>query len=144
MRRVGGLKNIVFPKLPLKTAVFRGSLYIISFAKYSSNFIFISIIFVYSENIRRFRLSKKLTQERLAERAGITSAYISEIENQKKVGKFETIASLANALEVEPYELFLELGTVQAYNDKRTKALMNRLRNNFNELVDTIEEFLTE
>ena len=99
---------------------------------------------LYSENIRRFRLSKKLTQERLAERAGITSAYVSEIENQKKVGKFETIASLANALEVEPYELFLESGSVQAYNDKRTKALMNRLRNNFNELVDTIEEFLTE
>ena len=102
------------------------------------------MIRLYSENIRRFRLSKKLTQERLAERAGITSAYISEIENQKKVGKFETIASLANALEVEPYELFLEPGTVQAYNGKRTKALMNRLRNNFNELVDTIEEFLTE
>ena len=100
------------------------------------------LIRLYSENIRRFRLSKKLTQERLAERAGITSAYISEIENQKKVGKFETIASLA--LEVEPYELFLESGSVQAYNDKRTKALMNRLRNNFNELVDTIEEFLTE
>ena len=102
------------------------------------------LIRLYSENIRRFRLSKKLTQERLAERAGITSAYISEIENQKKVGKFETIASLANALEVEPYELFLEPGTVQAYNGKRTKALMTRLRNNFNELVDTIEEFLTE
>ena len=102
------------------------------------------LIRLYSENIRRFRLSKKLTQERLAERAGITSAYISEIENQKKVGKFETIASLANALEVEQYELFLESGSVQAYNDKRTKALMNRLRNNFNELVDTIEEFLTE
>ena len=39
------------------------------------------LIQLYSENIRRFRLSKKLTQERLAERAGITSAYISEIEN---------------------------------------------------------------
>ena len=42
------------------------------------------LIRLYSENIRRFRLSKKLTQERLAERAGITSAYVSEIENRKK------------------------------------------------------------
>ena len=41
----------------------------------------IELIKLYSENIKRLRLSKKLTQERLAERAGITSAYISEIEN---------------------------------------------------------------
>lgn len=85
-----------------------------------------------------------MTQERLAERAGITSAYISEIENQKKVGKFETIASIAEALEVEPYELFLPAGDILSYNSKRTRLLMNRLRNNFNDLVDTIEEFLTE
>lgn len=102
------------------------------------------LIQLYSENIRRFRLSKKLTQERLAERAGITSAYISEIENQKKVGKFETIASIAAALEVEPYELFLPAGDIPSYNSKRTRLLMNRLRNNFSDLVDTIEEFLVE
>ena len=104
----------------------------------------IELIKLYSENIKRLRLSKKLTQERLAERAGITSAYISEIENQKKIGKVETIASIAAALDVEPYELFLPVGAMPSYNGKRTKALMNRLRNNFNDLVDTIEEFLAE
>ena len=102
------------------------------------------LIKLYSENIKRLRLSKKLTQERLAERAGITSAYISEIENQKKIGKFEIIASIAAALEVEPYELFLPVGAMQSYNSKRTRVLMNRLRNNFSDLVDTIEEFLVE
>ena len=85
-----------------------------------------------------------MTQERLAERAGITSAYISEIENQKKVGKFETIASIASALEVEPYELFLPAGAMLPYNGKRTRVLMNRLRNNFSEIVNTLEEFLAE
>ena len=104
----------------------------------------IELVQLYSENIKRLRLSKKLTQERLAERAGITSSYISEIENQKKIGKFETIAAIAAALEVEPYELFLPVGAMPSYNGKRTKALMNRLRNNFNDLVDTIEEFLAE
>lgn len=104
----------------------------------------LELIQLYSENIKRLRLSKKLTQERLAERVGITSSYISEIENQKKIGKFETIASIAAALEVEPYELFLPSGTMPSYNSKRTRILMNRLRNNFNDLVDTIEEFLAE
>ena len=104
----------------------------------------IELIKLYSENIKRLRLSKKLTQERLAERAGITSAYISEIENQKKIGKFETIASIAAALDVEPYELFLPVGAIPSYNGKRTKSLMNRLLNNINDHEDTIEEFLSE
>ncbi len=99
---------------------------------------------LYSENIRRIRQAKNLSQEKLAELANVSPPYISEIENQKKVGKFETIAAIANALEVEPYELFLPAGSAITHNERRTKDLMKRLRNNFSELVDTMEEFLSE
>jgi transcriptional regulator with XRE-family HTH domain len=99
---------------------------------------------LYAENIKRIRLEKNLSQEELAEKADISSAYVSEIENQKKIGKFETIASLADALEVEPYELFLPVGKSVSYDSRRAKSLMNRLRMNFSELVDTMEEFLAE
>ncbi|MDD7417236.1 MAG: hypothetical protein SPI86_08460 [Treponemataceae bacterium] len=51
---------------------------------------------------------------------------------------------LANALEVEPYELFLPQGSAISHNERRTKELMKRLRTNFSELVDTMEEFLAE
>ena len=97
---------------------------------------------LYAENIKRIRLLKNLSQENLAELANVSSAYISEIENQKKIGKFETIAAIANALEVEPYELFLPAGSVISHNERRTKDLMKRLRANFSELVDTMEDFL--
>lgn len=99
---------------------------------------------LYSENIKRIRLEKNLSQEKLAELADVSSPYISEIENQKKVGKFETIAALSNALGVEPYELFLPVGSVISHNERRTKDLMKRLRSNFSELVDTMESFLAE
>ena len=99
---------------------------------------------LYSENIKRIRLLKGLSQEKLAELSKVSPPYISEIENQKKVGKFETIASIANALEVEPYELFLPTGTVINHNEKRTKDLMKRLRANVNDMLDTMEDFLSE
>ena len=47
-------------------------------------------------------------------------------------------------LEVEPYELFLPAGAMHSYNGKRARVLMKRLRNNFSDLVDAIEEFLAE
>lgn len=99
---------------------------------------------LYVDNIKRIRLSKNLSQENLAELANVSSAYISEIENQKKIGKFETIAAIANALGVDPYELFLPQGSVISHNERRTQDLMKRLRSNFSELVDTMEEFLKE
>lgn len=99
---------------------------------------------LYAENIRRIRLAKNLSQEKLAELAKVSPPYISEIENQKKVGKFNTIAAIANALGVEPYELFLPVGRTIGHNERRTKDLMKRLRANFGELVDTMEAFLAE
>ena len=98
---------------------------------------------IYAENIRRIRILKGLSQEQLADLSQVTPPYISEIENQRKIGSFETIAAIANALEVEPYELFLPQG-ISSTNEKRTKDLMKRLRANFSELVDTMEDFLAD
>lgn len=97
---------------------------------------------LYIENIKRIRTEKKLSQEKLAELSNLSSPFISDIENGKKWGSFETLVSIANALEVEPYELLLPPRTNVSYDTKRTQELMKRLRSNFSELVDTMEEFL--
>jgi hypothetical protein len=57
-------------------------------------------------------------------------------------GGGKKIFSLANALEVQPYELLLPPQTSISYDTKRTKDLMNRLRKNLGEVVDTLEDFL--
>lgn len=97
---------------------------------------------VYMANLKTLRTQKKLSQAEISEKVHITEKFYSDIETGRKWGSFETIVDLANAFGVEPYELFLPAGSVISHNERRTKDLMKRLRANFSELVDTMEEFL--
>ncbi len=60
------------------------------------------------ENIKKYRLSKKLTQEKLSEISGISSDYLSEIERGKKLPSLKRLFAIANALNIEFYKLFIE------------------------------------
>ena len=97
---------------------------------------------VYTANLRTLRTQKKLSQAEISEKVHITEKFYSDLETGRKWASFETIVDLANAFGVEPYELFLPAGSVISHNERRTKDLMKRLRANFSELVDTMEEFL--
>ena len=99
---------------------------------------------VYTANLRTLRTQKKLSQAEISEKVHITEKFYSDLETGRKWGSFETIVDLANAFEVEPYEVFLPAGSVISHNERRTKDLMKRLRANFSELVDTMEEFLKD
>lgn len=50
--------------------------------------------------IRQFRQAKKLRQEDLAERAGLSVNYVGALERGEKVPSLETFVCLANALEI--------------------------------------------
>lgn len=99
---------------------------------------------VYTANLRTLRTQKKLSQAEISEKVHITEKFYSDLETGRKWGSFETIVDLANAFGVEPYELFLPAGSVISHNERRTKELMKRLRANFSELVDTMEDFLKD
>ena len=77
----------------------------------------------------------------LSEKVGITEKFYNDIETGRKWGSFDTIVDIANALQIEPYELFLPSGSLITHDEKRIQALMKKLRNNFSDLVDTMEEF---
>ncbi len=99
---------------------------------------------VYMANLKTLRTQKKLSQAEISDKVHITEKFYSDLETGRKWGSFETIVDLANAFGVEPYELFLPAGSVISHNERRTKDLMKRLRANFSELVDTMEEFLKD
>ncbi len=99
---------------------------------------------VYTANLKRLRTEKKFSQAEISEKVDITEKFYSDLETGRRWGSFETIVDLANAFGVEPYELFLPAGSVISHNERRTKDLMKRLRSNFSELVDTMEEFLAD
>ena len=60
-----------------------------------------------SNPVRILRKHRGLTQANLATQAGITQAFLSEIERGRKVGTTETLKSLAKALAV-PLSVLVE------------------------------------
>ncbi len=62
------------------------------------------------KNIKKYRLEKKYSQQNLADEAGITRQYITDIENPNR-NKHVTIAILgriADALQVDITKFFIE------------------------------------
>jgi transcriptional regulator with XRE-family HTH domain len=61
----------------------------------------------FARNLRENRRKCGLTQAQLAEKAKVSTHYIALIELARNIPKVETIERLANALNVEIYELFI-------------------------------------
>jgi DNA-binding XRE family transcriptional regulator len=55
--------------------------------------------------IKVWREHRGLTQETLAEKAGISKAYLCQIETRKRVGALKTLTAIAHALAVSLNEL---------------------------------------
>jgi transcriptional regulator with XRE-family HTH domain len=58
------------------------------------------------KNIKFLRSQKEFTQAALAEKADISIIFLSSIERGTKYPKPDVLARIANALEVEVFELF--------------------------------------
>jgi len=56
-------------------------------------------------NLRRIRHAKKLTQEELADRAGLSMRYVGAIERGDVSASVTVLGQIANALEVDAGEL---------------------------------------
>ena len=63
---------------------------------------------IVSNNIKKTRLNKKMTQEELAIKSGYSHVTIRKIEsiNIKKYFSIDTVSNIADALDVEVYVLF--------------------------------------
>jgi transcriptional regulator with XRE-family HTH domain len=60
---------------------------------------------LFAANVRRLRLSAGLSQEALADRAGLHRTYISSIERGERNVSLANIFALAEALGVDPRDL---------------------------------------
>ena len=67
---------------------------------------------VFGKNLRNYRTSKNLSQEKLAELCDLHRTYISDIERGQRNISLGNVQKIAEALGIEPYKLFLE-----NYND---------------------------
>jgi transcriptional regulator with XRE-family HTH domain len=60
----------------------------------------------FGKSVRRLRQRRKLSQEKLAELAGLHATYIGRIERGRQNISLVSIGKIARALKVKPRELF--------------------------------------
>jgi transcriptional regulator with XRE-family HTH domain len=61
---------------------------------------------LFATNLRRLRHERKVSQEQLANDAGVDRAYLSRVERAVTYVGLEIIGKLAAILEVDPVEFF--------------------------------------
>lgn len=68
------------------------------------------------ENIKKYRISKDLTQKQLAELSGVAEVTIRQYESEKRIPRTVQLLSVADALGVSPFDLHGEKPPIN-YND---------------------------
>lgn len=58
--------------------------------------------------VKKYRIEKGISQEKLAEISGLHRTYISSVERGTRSISLSNIDKIAKALEIEPYKLFQE------------------------------------
>ena len=63
-------------------------------------------IFVF--NMKKYRKKRQFSQMKLAEILDTSTSYVGEIEINRKIPSLEMVEKIANALEIEPFRLFID------------------------------------
>lgn len=71
--------------------------------------------------IRIARREKGITQERLAEKANLSTTYIGRLERGEKTPSIDTLVTLAGALEVSPLDLLVDLDSTLGKGHVKTR-----------------------
>ncbi len=62
---------------------------------------------IFGSNVRKYRLEKNLSQEKLADISNLHRTYISDVERAERSISLDNIQKIADALEIEVYKLFI-------------------------------------
>ncbi len=69
-----------------------------------------SLMTIFAANVKAYRQEKNISQEKLAELAGLHRTYISAVERDRRNISIDNIEKIANALEVDAHVLFIDKG----------------------------------
>ena len=104
---------------------------------------------VFSDNIKKYR-SGKFTQESLAETIGVSAQNINDIEGKRRFPRTDTLVKIANALDVEVYQLFIPQGKTpiiiddtpenEKIRNQITHEIVEEIRLNLNKMLDKIKK----
>jgi len=96
---------------------------------------------ILATNIRNHRQLLGFSQAKLAENAGIASAYVAMIELEKKFPSDDVLERIANALKIDPTELF----SVNCYTVEEVRNLQKSVLESIVQAVNAqINKFETK
>lgn len=96
-------------------------------------------MFTAGEKIKKIRLERGMNQSVLAERAGISQAYLSEIETGKKTPSPQKLATIARVLGVSP--TVISVGNVVVLDEELLSRLYSKKTRRFIMELLTNEEY---
>ena len=93
-----------------------------------------------SENLRKIRKSKKMTQLDLAVKCDMSEAMIKNIELNRSWPSEKTLSQITNALEIDVYRLFLPL----AIDFEKEKEIKLSVKDEINKSIKKYVENLLD
>ena len=91
------------------------------------------------ELVREYRLSKKLTQQELAEKSDLSLPFINLIENNRRNLSVDTLLKILSAMDIDPSDFFRPLSQT---SDDNLQLLIEKIQLNKNR-TEIIELFLS-
>lgn len=87
------------------------------------------------ELVREYRLSKKLTQQELAEKSDLSLPFINLIENNRRNLSVDTLLKILSAMDIDPSDFFRPLSDT---SDDNLQLLIEKIQLNKNrtEIID--------
>ena len=93
---------------------------------------------ILATNLKENRRKLGMTQEDLAEKAGVSTHYIAMIETCKKYPKPDMLELIAKSLEVKPYKLFsVKLDPDEPF-ERLHQKIISDMRQIVNEAVEKV------
>ena len=93
---------------------------------------------ILSQNLRKFRSYRKLSQADFAEKIDISIPFLSHIENGKKWVSPVTLAKMADALNIEVYELLKPEAIIPDYSANLLEKYTDEIQKTIGVSLETI------
>jgi len=79
---------------------------------------------ILGKNIKQERLNQRMTQEQLSEKAGISTVFLSQIENARKIPSLETVYKIVSCLGIAMENVFKDEYKSNPNIDLRIEVLL--------------------
>jgi len=99
---------------------------------------------ILARNLREHRRKCGFSQEKLAEKIGISTQYLAMIEIARKFPASSVLERLAEAMNIKVYELFLIDYSPREELELLRKDIINEMKQTFNEIVEQALQYATK